>query len=364
MKKRALAGLLCLFLTAVCLLPTQTFAAELLFVAVNDSIPLTLTGTAPYSEGSALYVPGTAFGASGLGIAPSYNEASGTFTLFSRQQRLVFDLKNGGSSTEDGTTSTTSAVVRGGAVFVPVAYCARHFGRTVSLLTSADGHRILRFTNGQQIYSNALFLEKAENFIKQKEQQLQPSEPEKPATPSRPSEPKPETPPKTDPQPQTEEPQKPTETKEPVRVYLAVVGAETMQQSLKTLQTQGVPAAFFLTSREIAENAELVCSIRAAGYPIGLAAEGDGDVSAELAKANDALAALLAAKTLTVLLQPNQSTSGYFVFSTARAVRVERVAERSGRGCMVLCRNGVSRVLTALRDVPVRYRYLRETTKV
>ena len=364
MKKRFPAIVLLVCLTAVCLLPTHSLAAELFFVAVNDSIPLTLTGTAPYSEGSTLYVPGAAFGASGLGIAPSYNEASGTFTLFSRQQRLVFDLKNGGSSTEDGTTSTTSAILRGGAVFLPVAYCARHFGRAVSLLTSADGYKILRFTNGQQIYSNALFVEKAETFIKQKTQQLQPSEPTQPTVPQKPTEPKQETPVKTDPQPQTVTPQKPAEEKEPVRVFLAVVGAETMAQSLSALQAQGVPATFFLTAREIRENAELVCGIRAAGYPVGLAAEGEGDVSAELAEANGALAALFAGKTLTALLRPGQSANGYFVFSTSRAVSADKVAERSGRSCMVVCRNGAGRVLTALRDVPVRYRYLRETTRV
>lgn len=360
MKKRILAAVLLLCLTAVCLLPTQSFAADLFFVAVNDSIPLTLTGTAPYSEGSTLYVPGAAFGASGLGIAASHNASSGTFTLFSRQQRLVFDLKNGGSSTEDGTVSTTSAVLRGGAVFVPVAYCARHFGRAVSLLTSAEGYKILRFTNGQQIYTNTLFLEKAETFIKQKAQQYQPIEPEKPVVPQKPVEPKPE--PKPEPQPDL--PQRPTETKDPVRVYLAVVGAQNMRQSLATLRGQRIPAIFFLTEREIGENAALVRDIRAAGYPVGLAAEGEGDVSSELSRANDALGKLLAAKTLTVLLQPNQSADGYFVFSTARAVRAEQAAERSGRSCMVICRGSVSRVLNILREVPVRYRYLRETTKL
>jgi len=372
MKKRILAAMLLLCLTAVCLLPTQSFAADLFFVAVNDSIPLTLTGTAPYTEDSTVYVPGAVFGASGLGIAVSHNEASGTYTLFSRQQRIVFDLKNGGSSTEEGIASSTSAVQRGGAVFVPVAYCARHFGRTVSLLNSAEGYNILRFTNGQQIYTNTLFLEKAENFIKQKAQQYQPIEPEKPVVPQKPIEPeKPVVPqkpiepkPEPKPEPQPDLPQRPTETKDPVRVYLAVVGAQNMRQSLSTLRGQRIPAIFFLTEREIGENAALVRDIRAAGYPVGLAAEGEGDVSSELSRANDALGKLLAAKTLTVLLQPNQSADGYFVFSTARAVRAEQAAERSGRSCMVICRGSVSRVLNILREVPVRYRYLRETTKL
>ena len=364
MKKRTIAALLILCMTAVCLLSTQSSAAELFFVAVNDSIPLTLTGTAPYSEGSTVYVPGAAFGADGLGIAVSHNKDSGTYTLFSRQQRLVFDLKNGGSSTEDGTVSTTSAVQRGGTVFLPVAYCARHFGRTVSLLNSAEGYKILRFTNGQQIYTNALFLEKAETFIKQKAQQYQPAESEKPTVPQKPVEPQPDPQPEPRPDPQPDLQQNPTETKNPVRVYLAVVGAQYMRQSLTTLRGQRIPAIFFLTEREIGENAALVRDIRAAGYPVGLAATGEGDVSEELSRANSALGKLLATKTLTVLLQPDQSANGYFAFSTAHAVSAEQAAERSGRNCMVICRGGINRILTALRDVPVRYRYLRETTKL
>ncbi|MDO4845632.1 MAG: hypothetical protein Q3977_03370 [Oscillospiraceae bacterium] len=354
MKKHVAAALL-LCILAVCLLPTHGLAADLFFVAVNDSIPLTLTDAAPYSEGSTLYVPGAVFGANGLGIAPSHSETSETFTLFSRQQRLVFDLKNGGSSTEDGISSTTSAVVRGGTVYLPVAYCARHFGRSVSLLISADGYRILRFTNGQQIYSNALFLEKAENFITQKAQQYQPAEPDKPSSPQKPPEQQTGTP---------DEPEQQDETRTPSRVYLAVVGAETMQMSLAELRSQSVPAVFFLTAREIAENTELVCRIRAAGYPVGLTAEGEGDVSAELAAGNGALADLFAAKTLLALLDTGQSADGYFAFSRSRAVSAEQAAERSGQSCLIVCRNGVSRALNALRDVPVRYRYLRETTRI
>ena len=45
---------------------------DLLFVAVNDSIPLTLTAL-PYESSSGIYVPYTAFDASPGGVIPAYN---------------------------------------------------------------------------------------------------------------------------------------------------------------------------------------------------------------------------------------------------------------------------------------------------
>ena len=71
---------------------------DLLFVAVNDSIPLTLTAL-PYESSSGIYVPYTAFDASPGGVIPAYNAQAQTFVLFTRQRRLVFlcVLSNGDS---------------------------------------------------------------------------------------------------------------------------------------------------------------------------------------------------------------------------------------------------------------------------
>ena len=56
---------------------------DLLFVAVNDSIPLTLTAL-PYESSSGIYVPYTAFDASPGGVIPAYNAQAQTFVLFTR----------------------------------------------------------------------------------------------------------------------------------------------------------------------------------------------------------------------------------------------------------------------------------------
>ena len=95
MKKRLLALVLLAALVLACT-PGAQAAGSLCFVAVNDTIPLTLPGSeAPYYSGGVLYLPYTAFNANPGGAVVSYNVDQGTFVLFNRTSRLVYDLEAG-----------------------------------------------------------------------------------------------------------------------------------------------------------------------------------------------------------------------------------------------------------------------------
>ena len=79
-KRRVFCALLALVLCV--LLCTPILAdGDILFVAVNDSIPLTLSAL-PYESSSGIYVPYTAFDASPGGVIPAYNAQAQTFVLF------------------------------------------------------------------------------------------------------------------------------------------------------------------------------------------------------------------------------------------------------------------------------------------
>ena len=107
------------------------------FIAVNDVIPLTLSGDElPFHSGGVLYVPYTVFNQSSLGFYPSYNTSEKTLTLFSRSSRLVFDLAAGMVTDENKITQAVEPVIRSGVVFLPAVFCANHFGVQVSELTS------------------------------------------------------------------------------------------------------------------------------------------------------------------------------------------------------------------------------------
>lgn len=350
MKKKLLAVLL-LAALLLAALPCGAAAAPF-FVAVNDTIPLTLSSNvAPYAEGGLLMLPHTAFGVKNLGITPSYNAAGGTLALFSRTQRLVFDFAADTVTDEDGNVSPIVLTVRDGVVYLPAVMCASHFGVTVSYLTSQSGYKIIRFTNGSQMYDHDLFVQKAETLISYRVQQYL-DEQNKAGDPAAPEAPK----------PSTSEPANPDE-KAP-RVFLAVENAANMENALLVLTAQRVPAVFFLTHDEIRENPELVIAIASAGFPIGLTAGKTEDASAALEQANAALDALLQQKTLLALLTAEQAgaLSGYCVTERSRAVSAAAAAKRTDRNSLVLCSGSCRRIVTQLTAAGADFRQLRETS--
>ena len=165
LSKRMLALLLAAVLCAAVLTPSAR-AAEIYFVAVDDSIPLTLpSSSAPYYSGGTLYAPYTVFNAAPGGVVPSYNAAEQKLVIFRRGARLIFDLAAGTVTDEEKNVTTLSTVSKNGVIYVPFMFCLSHFGLSYSSLTSASGYSILRITTGSEVYENALFVERAENLI-------------------------------------------------------------------------------------------------------------------------------------------------------------------------------------------------------
>lgn len=352
--KRFLAVLLIAALLAV-----PVVAADVWFVAVNDTVPLTLSGdSAPYYVGSMLYAPRSVLAASGLGITPSYNESARSLALFSRDRRIVFYLDEGRAVDESGSELPITVQQRGGALYLPITAVATHFGLSASFLTDAAGYRVLRFTNGGQVYDDSLFLQKAANLIAYRAQQYQ-AEQTKPQQPQQPTQPTTPVTPTTPDPPKPEEPER-----EPATVYLAITGADTMERDLALVSARSIPAAFFLTADEIEANPELVCAIRAAGYPVGLTVDpASEEPAAELARANEALDALLSYKTLFALLTKAQraEAAGYLAVSRGIATTAANAAKMDGGTALVIL-SGAQASLNTLREANVKFRQLRETT--
>lgn len=349
MKRRILAWFLLTAMLVIAAGGTVYGAeSELFFVSVGDTLPLSLPSSQmPYYSGGTLYAPYTVFGATGLGITPSYNTQARMLTLFTRNQRLVFDLDNGSVTDENGkvyTDASHSASVSGGVAFLPATTCARHFGWQVSLLKSEDGYTVLRFKNGSEVYDDALFLVRASNLMKYTLQQYR-----SPST-------------------QTTTPTQTTPEQHPqakVFAYLAILNAQTMEASLDAVRRAGAPAVFYLTADEIRDNPDLVISIAASGYPIGLTAAPEQiDVAAALADANDALRTLLHRKTLLALVtaQQAESASGFFLQIREGARSYPSVSERTAGSYLVLCDGNTAAALATLTAVKVSLGQIRETT--
>jgi len=315
MKKRLLACVLALCLLAALLPGAPARAVELSFVAVNDTIPLTLTGSgAPFRSSGELYVPYTVFNLPALGVLVSYRSGDSTLSLYGDGDRLTFDLLNGTVQDGRGNTRAATCLASGGIPFLPASLCTSAFSLGLSELRSRGGYPVFRFTTGSQVYDDSLFIEKAENLISYRvSQYLTPAAPAESAPEPVPPAAEPVQPEPPAPQPAgtelpaderdgdpDEEPEE--EEPEPATVYLAVSGTADAEAALNALSRAGVRAAFFLSAAEIAENGPLVRRIAAAGHTLGLRAGPDEDAETALRAANDALGLVLHEKSVLALL--------------------------------------------------------------
>lgn len=365
MARRLICLILVLLLAALLVLPVSG-ATQLAFVAVNDTIPLTLSGgELPFYSGGTLYLPYTVFNSTSLGFYPSYTPDNGTLTLFSRNQRLIYDLSGGTVTDEDKLVQYYPAISRGGTVFLPAAFSANHFGVQVSVLTSQSGYMVVRFTTGSQVYDDSLFIEKAENLIsyrvEQYEASIQPpsggettTDPPDPVTPGNP-----------DPTDTEEEPEE-----EPAQVYLAVVGADTMDEALTTLKQRNMTAAFFLTAEEIRENGPLVRRIVSEGHTLGLTCPEEQSPAEALREANDALDRVLGRKTLLALVPEGADTTGIetaycFFYRPAVRLTATEAAQAHGESCLLVGDGTVlANGLGILLEEDCTFGQLTETTRI
>ena len=365
-KKRLFAALLILALLLAALPMAASGASDLAFVAVNETIPVTLSGgELPFYSGGMLYIPYTVFNAVSLNFYPSYQPGDKTLTLFSRSSRLVFDLTTGSVTDEEKVIQQIPAIASGGTVFVPAAFCASHFGVQTSVLTSQSGYTVVRFRTGSEIYDDGLFIEKAESLISYRVSQYQestaPSTPTTPTTPS--TDPTPSTP-ATPADPGEEDPQE----QPPARVCLAILDAVSMDGALDTLAAHKTQATFFLTAEEILTDPDLVRRIAAQGHTIGLRVPEDEDPAAALAWGNEALDQVLKSKTLLALVPEGLDTAAvdpyYCVISQpAERLSATAAAQAHGETHLLLCSAEQLAVsLDILREAQAELVPLLETT--
>lgn len=355
--KRRLSALILLALL-LCLLTGTAQGADLVFVAIDDTIPITLSGSAaPFYAQGKLYIPHTAFEPSALQVVSSYNAAENTLILFSRGGRLTFDLASGTMTSETGEVTQVTTYVRGGIVFLPAGYCATHFNFQIALLSSLSGYPILRFTTATKVYEDRDFVRYAENLISYRVSQYQA---EHPVTP----EPAPG--PQEDPAPPSP-PDDPPEDPETAAasVYLILTDANSMASALTVLARTDYPAAFFLSASEIRANAALVRRLLANGYAVGVTPEpGAQDPAASLAAANDALHLVSKTRTLFALLPAGQSPAeGYCTVTlpARRTTATEIAASQSSPQLLFCTGENLAAALDILKDANVAFQPLRET---
>jgi len=361
MKKRLIscALLAALLVTSLCV-PARA-AGDFCFIAVNDTIPTTLTsGSMPFYTNAGLFVPYTAFDSEPCGIVSAYNAADQTFVLFTRSKRLIFNLADGTVTDENKNESNSLTTFKNGILYVPVMFCVSHFGLSLSILTSKDGYMVLRFTDGSQVYDDSLFIEKAENLIAYRVSQYSSTstKPSPVQTPGTTDTPTPTQPVQTDSKPETH-----------AAVYLAFTGISNVPAALDALSAASLSGTFFLTADEMEQNPGLIRTLYASGHKLGLTVpENTADVAAALAAANETLDGILNIKSVMVLLTAEQASglSGYRIFTRpAQADALpDSASEKSQAPQLYLCTQNPAQALTQLQAEGDNLLLLRETSPV
>lgn len=350
MKKRLFALVLAAVLLLTAVPVAKADPAVLCFVAMNDTIPLTLSGgEMPYYSKSSLYIPYTAFNISPNGVGATYNAEKNTFVLFNKDETLIFDLKEDVYVDSHDNEYDVNVVFRGGMLYVP-SDVLRHFGLYTTLLSSRAGYSIIRFTNGGEVYDDGMFVAQAENLIARAASEYAASVEQKPEVPvERPDEPD----------------QEPEEETGPVNVYPAFVGNAVAESTLRVLKDLQLRSAFFLTEAQILENRELVRAIYAAGHTIGLTVEPEEtDPEAALKRANDALDTVLFCKALFVLLPETMEVEadGWNVLREPVDVTLETILATPQATHLYVIREDAPPILTLLADRGTVLLRLKETT--
>lgn len=346
MTKRMAAALLAAVMILVCV-PAAAADSSVCFVGINDSVPMYLSAAeAPYYKGNLLYVPYTVFQAGPGGIAVSYNVDKGSLVLFTRAKRLVYDLNAGTVTDELQKVSNVTVVYRNGVLFIPVAKAASHFGLTAVMLTSSGGSPVLRFTDGGQKLDNTTFIRKAETLISmvlEKEETTFETEVSHQGT-----------------EEETEQ------NNGPATVFLAFVSDAVSRETLQTLETMRVSAAFFVTREQIEQDPGLVRQIYAQGHHIGLTAENAEDYDMALDEANAALDKVLFTKSVTALLPADAPRGERYVTFIYRAANasIEDVLKNTDAPQLFVCRSDVDTVLRRLIAEGAHTPKLRETTYI
>lgn len=339
--KKVLPALLALALI-LALIPGAMAAGSLCFVAVNDTIPLTLPASdAPYYSGGTLFLPYTAFNANPGGVIVSNNVDQNTFVLFTRTSRLVYDLTEGTVTDEAGNESPVTVSYRGGMLYIP-AGAAEHFGYSVSLLTGSRGEVIIRFTNGAQVYDDSLFVEKAANLIDYLNQQQQqtPSE----VTPSQ--------------QPGSNDPTSNPPEAQPAEVYLAFAGDAVSAETLELLAQYNYQAAFFLTEAQLHGDKDLARAIYAQGHTVAVT----GSSEAELEAANRALDEALFYQTVLALTPSGVEPGGFWHSLTDTGLPANWAVQETPS--LLVCRSDAAALLEQIQAVQATVLPLLETTVV
>ena len=265
--RRKIICILCALALAAALFPTASAVEDVCFTAINDNVlPLTADSMPTWSSGT-LYVPYSVFdaGSTGISLGTSsiYNRYSGTVSVFSLRQVLIFDLNRGSCYNQHtGEALRGRAIIRNGKAYLPAAMVCSFFGLNAPSYLSTPHGYLVRITNpNQATLSDARFIDAGSNAIQRRlreyNQSLQAQE---------------------DPESSAQQPGTTVPDPEPTMIptYLAFrCGVGQAGQSIaEALEQNSAVGLFFFPAEEVGRQGGLIRRLLAKGHSVGLLARG------------------------------------------------------------------------------------------
>jgi hypothetical protein len=162
LKKRILALTLCLaLLLSLPLSPTAGAASDICFIALNDTLPD--LGYLAYTQRSTVYVPYSVFET--FRIYHSYYATGSIASLYTSTTQVYFDLASGNTYDGSGEYYSTSAIMRGGTVYVSVSFVCSKFGLTWSYINGTGSGDVCRIKDSSVVLSDGQFLSAASSLM-------------------------------------------------------------------------------------------------------------------------------------------------------------------------------------------------------
>lgn len=302
MKKRFLA-LLCVLAAFLGLLIPWSNAAgpydNVYLVGINDTVLLGLISESqmPVRRGGMIYAPYTILDYKELGLNYALNRGGGTFTVFTRDRTLIFQLNGSGSADKKGTEYTQGIITRNGVVYIPLRFVCNFFGLSYSFynVTLPEGTvPLARLRTAAATLGDAQFGAQAAQLVAGPLAQYTAAQatPEPSATPPRPSTPAPSPTPTPSAAPQAAD----------ASFAIACTDPSGFTDVLNALGQYRVKALFLFPVDALAQQDAQVRSAAAAGHQVGLLLTSAEPV-AEFSRGNGLLRHILRFEATQVALQ-------------------------------------------------------------
>ena len=303
MKRRWAALICCLLMVIQMAVPFAKALDTVYFTAINTNVlPLTDEGMPFWSDGY-LYVDSSIFTMAkntpgrALGIYRSMNHAEQLLVLSANGRSLLFDLESQSVQDNQGISYYPAGIQRNGRVFVPVSLVSYFFNLTysstrVSQEGSYRGYLVRIRTEKSPIPSDRAFADAASSLMASRYAEYRKGK--------EPPEKDPAKPPITPPSPEGAEV---TPAGKSLLLCIEAADGARVQSLLDTLDRWGCRAVFYCTEEFLETQGGLLRRMSAAGYGIGLLAEGGQgieQVEAQLEQGNLALERATQGKTRLV----------------------------------------------------------------